>query len=171
MISRSTCVNKVCNICYHESPNYHCSQCSFVLCKTCKLAMEQLNLDTNCSQCRKGNPWMKSYDNISKINQPNNWNCNITINEENYKCINKYCVNFLSFLIFIGLSLFVGFIHSLILNNKAINNMRFPINIFYYLFSGIIIVLLFGLCMLFAGLCLLACTSQGTPRTLQVTIV
>ena len=92
MISEAKCVNKTCNICYEEIPSFHCSQCSFVICKTCKSAMSQLNIDNKCSQCRKEKPWLKAYElnseisnNIDETNIPvyiyqdNNSSCKIKI--------------------------------------------------------------------------------------------
>ena len=72
MISEAKCVNKTCNICYEEIPSFHCSQCSFVICNTCKSAMSQLNVDNKCSQCRKEKPWLKAYELNQEMSPPVN---------------------------------------------------------------------------------------------------
>ena len=60
MSAQAKYAGQICNICYQNSSNYNCIQCSFVICKNCRLNIQQLKLDNACGQCRKIKPWIEN---------------------------------------------------------------------------------------------------------------
>lgn len=160
MISNAKCSNQICNICYENMPNYHCNQCTFVICRTCKLAMDREDLNKQCSLCRKYEPWIESYDNIPEIIELNNnhFELNLSI-----KCkLNGYhnCIKKIIFTLFILLFwIFIGYICTLF-DDSVTENYKFPSNILYYLVYGFVVFLLFCVAMLFFTLFLIACCKK-----------
>lgn len=60
MSAQAKYAGQICNICYQNSSNYNCTRCSFVICKNCRLTIQQLKLDNACGQCRKIKPWIEN---------------------------------------------------------------------------------------------------------------
>lgn len=67
MSAQAKYAGQICNICYKNSSNYNCIQCSFVICKNCRLTIQQLKLDNTCGQCRKIKPWIENDVDLYKI--------------------------------------------------------------------------------------------------------
>ena len=67
MSAQAKYAGQVCNICYQNSSNYNCVQCSFVICKNCRLTIRRLKLDNACGQCRKIKPWIENDVNYYKL--------------------------------------------------------------------------------------------------------
>ena len=92
MLAKAKYAGQTCNICYQNSSNYNCIQCSFVICKNCKITIERLKLDYACGQCRKIKPWLEKDVN----------NCKVLKNKEYIETILKILLHFtITSLIFI----------------------------------------------------------------------
>lgn len=174
MISEAKCINKTCNICYEEIPSFHCSQCSFVICNTCKSAMSQLNIDNNCSQCRKEKPWLKAYELNSEISnnmdetnipvhiyQDNDCSCKIKITDY----LKKFCYLFTV----IQFITFLGYIWSNIDGSiNQLNNFKIETRLVFYFLNGILITLAFIIVIFVILIITVQCCKKNNRQTIIV---
>lgn len=174
MISEAKCINKTCNICYEEMPSFHCSQCSFVICNTCKSAMSQLNIDNKCSQCRKEKPWLKAYELNSEISnnmdetnipvhiyQDNDCSCKIKITDY----LKKFCylftaIQFITLLGYIWSNIDGSIIH--------INNFKIQTRLVFFFLNGLLVSLALIIIFFVIMIIIVQCTIKINRQPINV---